>query len=177
MNWNITFNQSINPDIGTSRAFGFLRDGRSPPDLGPINGVTPPEDNRYVDAMNNLRTDMSDRQKSPCDGLSMDLRQDHSTQLIGFSNESDPFSLHHFPYNDADEVDFFRVTYRIQPGRGSSSCNDGPSDCPPIHFLQSQTGTVTDIRKTVDQCMSSDDERAKLEKLVDRESGVALVRL
>ncbi|KAF4470561.1 Transcriptional activator DAL81 [Fusarium albosuccineum] len=174
INWNIPFNHSLQSNTGTpNRAFDFLRDGELP-DLGPIDDGTPPEN---ADAINRMRTDVSGSPSSTSEGLSIDLKPKHSTQLIGFSNESDPFALHHFPYNHLDEVDFFRVTYRIQPGRGSSSRNDGSSECPPIHFLHSQTGTAVEIRKVVDQCMSSIDDREHLEKLVDRDAGVALVRL
>lgn len=96
-------------------------------------------------------------------------RPSHSTTFIGYSNESDPFALESFPYDKDGEVDFFRVTYRkIGP-------TDGPSY--PLHFLHSQTGTATESRKIVDECLPDLDDRTHLEKLVDVDNGVALVRL
>ena len=46
-----------------------------------------------------------------------------------------------------------------------------------LHFLQSQTGIAVEARRIIDECMSSSDDRANLEKFVDKNAGVALVKL
>lgn len=104
--------------------------------------------------------------------VSLSSRPSHSTTLIGYSNESDPFALNSFPYDEDGEVDFFRVTYR-KIGR-----SDGPSGPRyPLHFLHSQNGTATESRKIVDECLPDLDDRARLDRLVDINNGTALVRL
>ncbi|KAM5385335.1 hypothetical protein ACJZ2D_000976 [Fusarium nematophilum] len=176
INWNIQLSHSTQQETdNSSRPFHFLGDGELP-DLGPIGGDTPSDDFQNVDARNRMSVEASASPTIPFERLSLDQRPDHSTQLIGFSNESDPFSLQHFPYNNVDEVDFFRVTYRKFSPR-TSSRNNGSSEYPPLHFLQSQTGTAIEARRIVDGCMSSNDDREELEKLVDVNTGVALVRL
>lgn len=103
--------------------------------------------------------------------LSVDQKAGYSATFIGYSNESDPFALNHFPYGQREEVDFFRVTYRqISP-------NDGSKMNRPLHFLQSQKVTAREAEKVVDDCLPKLDDRAHLETIVDRENGVALVRL
>ncbi|KAF4840040.1 Transcriptional activator protein DAL81 [Colletotrichum siamense] len=98
---------------------------------------------------------------------SLDERPNHSTTFIGNSNESDPFLVNHFPHNDQDEIDFFRVTYR--------QVTDDKSQ--PLHFLQSQTGTAAESQKVLGECLPKIDEREKLENIVDKATGVSLVRL
>ncbi|KAK1594611.1 fungal-specific transcription factor domain-containing protein [Colletotrichum navitas] len=101
------------------------------------------------------------------DRSSLDQRPNHSTTFIGLSNESDPFLVDHFPYNDHDEVDFFRVTYR----------NVTVDKSLPLHFLQSQTRTATESQRVLNNCLSEVDEREKLEGIVDKATGASLVRL
>ena len=101
--------------------------------------------------------------------ISLDHRKDCSTTMIGFSNESDPFALNGFPYNNQDEIDFFRVTYRRLSPKESTDH--------PLHFLQSQSLTATETRKVVEDCTPKLDDRTHLESLVDHANGAALVRL
>ncbi|KAF3801874.1 hypothetical protein GCG54_00015096 [Colletotrichum gloeosporioides] len=98
---------------------------------------------------------------------SLDERPNHSTTLIGHSNESDPFLVNHFPHNDQDEIDFFRVTYRKVTGDKGQ----------PLHFLQSQTGTAAESQRVLDECLPKVDERERLENIVDKVTGASLVRL
>lgn len=176
MSWNLLLNQPAQPGIeDADRAFQLLDDGESP-DLVPIEDDAPSDDLQNTDTLNRLSTEMSASPSTAFERLSIDQRPEHSTQLIGFSNESDPFSLQHFPYNEVDEVDFFRVSYRKFSAR-TSTRNNNTSGYPPLHFLQSQTGTAVEARRVVDECMSSSDNRESLEKLVDRTAGVALVKL
>ncbi|KAK2739366.1 fungal specific transcription factor domain-containing protein [Colletotrichum kahawae] len=98
---------------------------------------------------------------------SLDERPNHSTTFIGHSNESDPFLVNHFPHNDRDEIDFFRVTYRQITGDKSQ----------PLHFLQSQAGTAAESRRVLDECLPKIDERERLENIVDKDTGASLVRL
>ncbi|KAK2051575.1 fungal-specific transcription factor domain-containing protein [Colletotrichum caudatum] len=99
--------------------------------------------------------------------VSLDERPSHSTTLIGFSNESDPFLVNHFPHNDQDEIDFFRVTYR----------NVNSNKSQPLHFLQSQTGTASESQRVLNECLPKVDERERLETIVDKATGASLVRL
>ncbi|KAJ4004102.1 hypothetical protein NW766_011959 [Fusarium irregulare] len=142
INWNLTF--------GEDQTFDFFADGELP-----TFEQTPPED---VPAVISPPT-------QPPERLSIDQRPHYSTSFIGFSNESDPFSLEHFPYTKDDEVDFYRVTYRRQTGDA------------PLHFLQSRTETAVEGQNVISGCMSSLDEREYLEGLVDKETGIALVKL
>ena len=142
INWNLTF--------GEDQTFDFFADGELP-----TFEQTPPED---VPAVISPPT-------QPPERLSIDQRPHYSTSFIGFSNESDPFSLEHFPYTKDDEVDFYRVTYRRQTGDA------------PLHFLQSRTETAVEGQNVISGCMSSLDVREYLEGLVDKETGVALVKL
>lgn len=98
-------------------------------------------------------------------------RLDRSSTFIGYSNESDPFLLEHYPHNAADELDFFMVTYR------RPSPDDVPAGSLPIHFLQSKPQAASESKDVMAGCLAIDDERALLDKLVDAEMGVALIRL
>ncbi|KAL3961212.1 hypothetical protein ACCO45_002735 [Purpureocillium lilacinum] len=108
---------------------------------------------------------------SPGSGASMDQRPNYSSAFIGFSNESDPFILEHFPYNSADEVDFFMVTYR-RPSRLPVSAAHAP-----VHILQSKLQSTSHGRGIIESAMAIDNVRERLEKLVDVETGVSLVNL
>ncbi|KAM0543612.1 hypothetical protein ACHAPJ_012199 [Fusarium lateritium] len=167
IDWNLTFNQISHGGEDHVQHFDFLANGELP-DLEPIDDQTP-SDHQELGMANATPADAPASPATSFERLSIDQRPNHSTSFIGFSNESDPFSLNHFPYTSNDEVDFFRVTYRKQ--------QHGPSGCTPIHLLQSQTGTAVEAQKIVDQCMSSIDSREHLEKLVDRDTGKALVKL
>ncbi|KAF4913589.1 Transcriptional activator protein DAL81 [Colletotrichum viniferum] len=98
---------------------------------------------------------------------SLDERPNHCTTFIGHSNESDPFLVNHFPHNDQDEIDFFRVTYRQVTGDKTQ----------PLHFLQSQTGTAAESQRVLDECLPKVAERERLENIVDKATGASLVRL
>ena len=98
-------------------------------------------------------------------------RQDRSTSFIGYSNESDPFLLEHYPYSAADELDFFMVTYR-RPSLLSVSAGHAP-----IHFLQSRPQAALQSQETMADCLALKNERDLLHDLVSVEMGVALLRL
>ncbi|KAI8723107.1 Zn(2)-C6 fungal-type domain-containing protein [Fusarium sp. LHS14.1] len=172
MDWDLSMNHTALPSIERGdRAFQFLGDGQLP-DLGPLEGESPLDDLQNAEAMNRMSTETPASPNMPLERLSLDQRPDHFTQIIGYSNESDPFGLEHFPYNDQEEVDFFRVTYR----RFSARSGEVPG-YPPLHFLQSQTETAIEARRVIEECMSTNDDRENLEKLVDKTAGVALVKL
>ncbi|RSL74400.1 hypothetical protein CEP53_000253 [Fusarium sp. AF-6] len=171
MDWDLSMNHTALPSIENGdRAFQFLGDGQLP-DLGPLEGDSPLEGLQNMEAMNRMSTETPASPSIPLQRLSLDQRPDHFTQLIGYSNESDPFCLEHFPYNDQEEVDFFRVTYRRFSAR-----SEVPGH-PPLHFLQSQTETAIEARRVIDECMTTNDDRENLEKLVEKTAGVALVKL
>ncbi|KAH6967030.1 fungal-specific transcription factor domain-containing protein [Fusarium venenatum] len=161
INWDLTFNHQ-------DQAFDFLTNGELPT-LDYVNEQTPPELRNIAHSPNiTITAQASTDQSIPVERLSMDQTADCSTSLIGFSNESDPFSLDHFPYGSNDEVDFFRVTYRRQEQQDHGLT---------IHFLQSQTATAVEGQRVIEKCISPLDDRKYLETLVDRETGVALVKL
>ncbi|KAH6693870.1 fungal-specific transcription factor domain-containing protein [Plectosphaerella plurivora] len=113
------------------------------PDLAPRESQTPSDVQRDVEERDSALAAQPSSKATP--GSSMDLRADHSTTFIGYSNESDPFALNHFPHDSRDEIEFFRVTYRkFNPDSTSSAVTR------PLHFLQSQTGTVVEARRIVD---------------------------
>lgn len=176
IDWNLSLNQCAQPNMGdTCRDFQFLGDSEVP--TLAIEGDTRSGSVQNMDAMNRTSTEISTSPSAAFAHRSIDQRPDYSTQLIGFSNESDPFSLQHFPYNSLDEVDFYRVAYRKVSARNSSLSNNETSGHPPLHFLQSQTGTAVEACRIVDECMPPNDDRESLERLVDRTAGVALVEL
>lgn len=99
-------------------------------------------------------------------------RHDRSTSFIGYSNESDPFLLEHYPYSASDELDFFMVTYR------RPSLLQGVSvGHPPIHFLQSKPQAALQNQEAMGACLALKNERDVLNDLVSVEMGVALLRL
>lgn len=98
-------------------------------------------------------------------------RQDRSTSFIGYSNESDPFLLEHYPYNGADELDFFMVTYRRPSLLGASAGHA------PIHFLQSRPQATLQSQEAMAACLTLNNERELLHDLVSVDMGVALLRL
>lgn len=102
---------------------------------------------------------------------SLDRRCDKSSVFIGYSNESDPFLLEHFPYKADDEVDFFMVTYRKPSAAPVSQGN------PPCHILQSKRQATSQGRDVISKAMAMADERQALDELVDLEAGVSLLRL
>lgn len=170
INWaldNDPFSHSALQDQVSPSAFqiDFLRD------LGPRGSQTPSDAQRDPEDMDSAPAAASSAGKV-ARGSSIDLRADHSTTFIGYSNESDPFALNHFPYDDRGEIDFFRVTYRKfgpeDPAQSSTR---------PLHFLQSQTATAVEARRVVDDCLPPIDDRASLEALVDKSAGAALVSL
>ncbi|KAH6964540.1 fungal-specific transcription factor domain-containing protein [Fusarium avenaceum] len=170
INWNLSLDQDGVDDHG--QTFDFFADGELC-NLEPIEDQTPPD--IYRDSgMSITSTDPPDGLTNTFERLSFDQRPNYSTSLIGYSNESDPFSLNHFPYAGTNEVDFFRVTYRKQ-----QPLQDQPHEQThaPVHFLQSHTETSAKGQNIVQKCMSSVDDRENLEKLVDRVTGVALVKL
>lgn len=173
-NWDLSNDGFIHRDLdsqGSPSAFNidFL------PNLGPMEtgALTGGQPQQAISSFNDgPRMPSSGSKVAPkkqSKPLSLDQKADHSTTFIGYSNESDPFALNHFPHNQQDEVDFFRVTYRKVSADNDSSI--------PLHFLQSQTATAVEARKLVDGCLPKNDDRQSLENLVDRTNGVALVKL
>lgn len=131
MNWDLSVNQPAEPSIeDADRAFRFLGDDELL-GLGLIEGNASYSDLRNLDVMDRMPIETPASPSRASERLSIDQKPSHSTQLIGFSNESDPVSLQHFPYNNLDEVDFFRVTYRKFSAPRSPSRNGDISGYPP----------------------------------------------
>ncbi|KAJ6783921.1 hypothetical protein PWT90_03788 [Aphanocladium album] len=98
-------------------------------------------------------------------------RHDRSTSFIGYSNESDPFLLEHYPYDATDELDFFMVTYR-QP-----SLQIAARGHPPTHFLQSKPQAALQSQEAMANSLALNDERSLLNELITVDMGIALLRL
>lgn len=98
-------------------------------------------------------------------------RADRSSSFIGYSNESDPFLLEHYPHDPSDELDFFMVTYR------RPSPHDVSAGFAPIHFLQSKVEAATQSQEVMGKCIALTNERKLLDELVSHDMGVALLRL
>ncbi|KAM0280962.1 hypothetical protein ACHAPQ_010364 [Fusarium lateritium] len=132
INWSLSLDQNEINDH--DQPFDFFADGELP-NLEPMDDQSPPV-GHHDNGLNATSTDPPGDLANTFEKLSFDQRPDYSTSFIGFSNESDPFSLNHFPYTSTDEVDFFRVTYRKQQDQSHGRVNF------PIHFLQSHTDTA-----------------------------------
>jgi hypothetical protein len=172
-NWDLSYDpfarstpadQATTPDFG----LGFVA---NPDDYATEALPDAPEETYTFDEMTSVE-EPTIRDFVP--GSALDLKADHSTTFIGYSNESDPFALNHFPFNERDEVDFFRVTYRKLSSKPSGR---GGASTRPIHFLQSQTGTAVEARRVIDEILPNLDGRAELEAIVDNTAGVGLVKL
>ncbi|KAK2018539.1 fungal-specific transcription factor domain-containing protein [Colletotrichum eremochloae] len=162
-------NSPLNWDLGNSQlAHNLEFQDSSAAFLEPLRGhdVVSRDEGALQPARDSAVEESSNTECVP-ERSSLDERPNHSTTFIGFSNESDPFLVNHFPHNDQDEIDFFRVTYRNVTGDKSQ----------PRHFLQSQTGTAAESQRVLNECLPKVDEREKLENIVDKATGAALVRL
>ncbi|KAJ5502429.1 transcriptional regulator family: Fungal Specific TF [Penicillium fimorum] len=96
--------------------------------------------------------------------LTFDQKPDFSSQLFGFSGESDPFLLRNYPYDDSGEVKFFRLIYRMasNTAAGPESDNTVPpetqqgtslSGAVPVYFLQNHSQTVSRSLQAVEKCI------------------------
>lgn len=97
--------------------------------------------------------------------------QGRSSTFIGYSNESDPFLLEHYPYNADDELDFFMVTYR------RPSPQDVTIGFPPVHFLQSKAQAASEGQEAMSNCFAVKNEKELLHGLVGPDMSLALLRL
>lgn len=140
------------------------------PDLWSMQDIEPPIGNMDSPATQSSTAPSASSPTATGD-LSLNLTPKMSSWFIGYSNESDPFLLEHYPYNTAGELDFFKVRYR------RPSPNDVASGWPPVHFLQSQAQYVAEGQEHLVQCIDLHDERQLLKELVDVETGIALLRL
>ncbi|KAI2719901.1 transcriptional regulator family: Fungal Specific TF [Penicillium roqueforti] len=123
--------------------------------------------------------------------LTIDQKPDFSSQIFGFSGESDPFLLRNYPYDDSGEVKFFRLIYRMASNTAASPESDHtvPPDGHqrrssagdvPVYFLQNHSQTVSQSLQAVEKCMLEQGKHApriQLDSLVSPEMGVGLVKL
>ncbi|KAG5770187.1 hypothetical protein H9Q72_002852 [Fusarium xylarioides] len=89
INWDISFDHGID---GSDQPFDFFANGELP-NLEPLDDPTPSDYGEIPIATPTKTTDLPASPTALFERLSFDQRPDHSTSLIGFSNESDPFSL------------------------------------------------------------------------------------
>ena len=166
-NWDLSLNHDISPpQLDPDDAFGILNH-QNLDNVGRINTPRPLPISETLPQIDLPVSESPDTSSARVEGLALDRDPHRSTQLIGFSNESDPFLLQRWPYNTSDEVDFFMVTYR----------KANPSTNPPVHFLQSKVDTASQARDLIENCMSMRDTRDELEQLVGIDMGVALLNL
>ncbi|KAJ5825088.1 transcriptional regulator family: Fungal Specific TF [Penicillium robsamsonii] len=96
--------------------------------------------------------------------LTFDQKPDFSSQLFGFSGESDPFLLRNYPYDESGEVKFFRLIYRMasNTAAGPESDNTVPPEAQqgtslagavPVYFLQNHSQTVSRSLQAVEKCL------------------------
>ncbi|KAG5809379.1 hypothetical protein H9Q74_002805 [Fusarium xylarioides] len=89
INWDISFDHGID---GSDQPFDFFANGELP-NLEPLDDPTPSDYGEIPIATPTKTADLPASPTALFERLSFDQRPDHSTSLIGFSNESDPFSL------------------------------------------------------------------------------------
>lgn len=158
------------PYEGSNGVFDVLQDGELS-HLWPMKSPVVPDGQDLARQKKSPNAGIRLGSPSHSDLASLDQRPDLTSIFIGYSNESDPFLLEHFPFNTSDEVDFLMVTYRRPSAVPVSPGN------PPSHILQSPPHYVSQGRDAISKCMAMSDERDKLEQMVDTETGVALLRL
>jgi hypothetical protein len=125
------------------------------------------------------------------DEFSVDARPGYSNQFIGFSNETDPFLLRHFHYDNLDNYTMFKLTYRkitdnvnqasqIQ-SRAPEEAAKIPTSEMPIQFqIFNETICEENIRvaeKDFSVHNSEAEDAALLKKIVPDDSGHRLLKL
>ena len=123
--------------------------------------------------------------------LSLEYRRGHSNQLIGLSNESDPYLLRHYYYNSEDVYPMFRLHFRKvvddsslppPPNRYSeddaTSCSRGPI---PSQFLLKDEAVWKEDLKQAEGIFNGNhteqDDIDLLDHLVPSELGSRLMKL
>ena len=123
--------------------------------------------------------------------FSLDARPGYSNQFIGLSNETDPFLLRHFHYDNLDNYTMFRLTYRkitddVNLHRHTRSHSpEGAAKIPtsemPIQFqIFNETICEENIRATEEDFSvhnSETEDLALLKKIVPDDSGRRLLNL
>lgn len=122
--------------------------------------------------------------------FSLDTRQGYSSQLIGLSNESDPYLLRHYLYNVHDTYPMFRLDFRkvvedstIQAfaDTQNSTQSNLPVDDMPIQFVMIDETICQEDLRAVDTMFShASTEVADIEllhKLVPADLGAKLLTL
>lgn len=174
--WDFPINHTP-PSVQESHGRAFRLQDESLLGLDSMQGHAPRPTQQNSGAVERMVTEASPASPSDLEHRSLDKKPGRSAALIGFSNESDPFLLDHYPYDSTDECQFFKVIYRKLATAVSPSPTGGLINSAPVHILQSHSDTATEARTLVDKCFSSTDERKHLEELVDSETGIALVKL
>jgi hypothetical protein len=132
----------------------------------------------------------------PSDGdwpeaFSLDTRRGYSTQLIGLSNETDPFLLRHFQYDMFDNYTMCRLIYRkmtddvtVQSYINSSTAGGTPkipTSEVPIHFQVFDDSICDENVKAIERDFSVHNDEAEdgdlLYKIVPRGLGFRLLNL
>lgn len=125
------------------------------------------------------------------DEFSLDARPGYSNQFIGLSNETDPFLLSHFHYDNLDNYTMFRLTYRKMTddvnlasqiwSRASEGAARIPTSETPIQFqIFNETICEENIRiaeKDFSVHNSETEDMALLKKIVPDDSGHRLLKL
>ncbi|KAJ5610331.1 fungal-specific transcription factor domain-containing protein [Penicillium lagena] len=125
------------------------------------------------------------------EGFSLDTRRGYSTQLIGLSNETDPFLLRHFQYDMFDNYYMCRLIYRkmtddvtVQSHINSSTAGgtpEVPASEVPVHFQVFDDSICDENVKAIERDFSVYNSEAEdcdlLYKIVPKSLGFRLSNL
>jgi hypothetical protein len=122
--------------------------------------------------------------------FSLDSKQGHSSQLIGLSNESDPYLLRHYMYGIHDTYSMFRLHFRsVMQDRSMKlpgyDNQHGPNSMPmgevPIQFVMIDEQILKDELQAAEGVLlgssTEQDDLELLSKLVSSDLGPRLLKL
>ena len=184
--------ESQRPQDYTSPIDQEPRSKRHRPDKRPIaTGGRESDVHDYISNVESRETPLTWADGDWTDEFSLDARPGYSNQFIGLSNETDPFLLRHFHYDNLDNYTMFRLTYRkitddVNLARHiQSHASEGVEKIPtsemPIQFqIFNETICEENIRvaeKDFSLHNSETEDVALLKKIVPDDSGHRLLNL
>jgi len=157
----------------------------------PATGSREPDFHDYISHALSGETQSTTSDGDWPEEFSLDARPGYSTQLIGLSNESDPFLLRHYRYDMLDNHTMFRLDYRkitddvnLQSHiRSIASCGTPkiPASEIPIQFVMIDKRICEENVKAVEKDFSvhnsETEDCALLKKIVPEDLGFRLLKL
>jgi hypothetical protein len=157
----------------------------------PATGGRESDVHDYISNAGSRETPLTTADGDWTDEFSLDARPGYSNQFIGLSNETDPFLLRHFHYDNLDNYTMFRLTYRKITDDVNLACHirshasEGAAKIPtseiPIQFqIFNETICEENIRvaeKAFSVHNSETEDVALLKKIVPDDSGRRLLNL